>query len=54
MELLSEEPGMTGAALAENIGISKRNLETNIKKLKEPGVLIRHGSSKKGYWEVIN
>lgn len=53
VEMLSEDSGMTGAVLAEQIGISKRNIETNIKKLKELGVLIRHGSSKGGYWEVV-
>lgn len=53
VEMLSANSGMTGAALAEQIGISKRNIETNIKKLKELGILIRHGSSKGGYWEVL-
>ena len=32
VEMLSVDSGMTGAALAEQIGISKRNRETNIKK----------------------
>lgn len=52
VEMLSADSGLTGAALADQIGISKRNIETNIKKLKELGILIRHGSSKGGYWEV--
>jgi len=49
VELLSTDSRMTGAALAEKIGISKRNIETNIKKLRESDVLIHHGSSKGGY-----
>lgn len=53
VEMLSEDYGLTGAVLAEQIGISKRNIETNIKKLKDLGILIRHGSSKGGYWEVV-
>lgn len=53
VEMLSEDSELTGVALAEQIGISKRNIETNIKKLKELGILIRHGSSKGGYWEVV-
>lgn len=53
VELLAEDSRMTGAALAKQIGISKRSIESNIQKLKELGVLIRHGSSKGGYWEVI-
>ena len=38
--------------LADRIGIASRNIESNIKKLKELGILIRHGSPKNGYWEV--
>lgn len=53
VEMLSAEPRATGAVLAEQIGISKRNIEANIKSLKEQGVLVRHGSSKSGYWEVV-
>ena len=39
--------------LADRIGIASRNIESNIKKLKELGILVRHGSPKNGYWEVI-
>ena len=53
VELLSEDNSLTGTGLAEKIGISKRNIESNIKKLKSMGILIRHGSSKSGYWEVV-
>ncbi len=52
IDLLSENVQMSGTELAERIGISKRNIETNIKKLKEKGVLIRHGSARAGYWEI--
>lgn len=40
--------------LAEKIGIVSRNIENNIKKLKEYGILIGHGSPKNGYWEIID
>ena len=53
LELLSANPQLTGAVLAEQIGIAKRNIETNIRNLKELGLLVRHGSNKEGYWEVI-
>lgn len=52
VSMLSKEPHLTGAALAKQIGLSKRTIETNVKKLKELGVLIRHGSPKSGYWEI--
>ena len=32
--------------LADRIGIASRNIESNIKKLKELGILIRHGRRK--------
>ena len=54
INLLSEQPEMTGAQLAEQIGISKRNIENNIKTLRELGMLIRHGSARNGYWEVVS
>ena len=44
---------MSAVRLAEQLGISSRNVEKNIKKLKEYGILIRHGSPKNGYWEIV-
>lgn len=53
LELLSEDAQMNGTRLAERIGVSKRSIEINIRKLKERGILIRHGSPKSGYWEIL-
>ncbi len=53
LDVLSDAPTVTALELAEQIGISKRNIEVNIKKLRELGLIIRHGSSKSGYWEVV-
>lgn len=39
--------------MADQIGVARRNIEANIKKLKERGILIRHGSPKNGYWEIV-
>lgn len=52
VRLLWENNQLSAAKLAENIGIASRNIETNIKKLKDMGLLVRHGSPKNGYWEV--
>ena len=43
---------MSATLLAKEIGISSRKVENNIKKLKELGILQRHGSPRKGYWEI--
>ncbi len=54
LELLSQDAGLSAKKMAEMIGISSRNIESNIKKLKKSGLLLRHGSPKKGYWEIVN
>lgn len=38
--------------LAKQLGLGSRSIEKNIKKLKDYGLLIRHGSPKNGHWEV--
>ncbi len=53
LDLLSLNSKLSAAKLADQIGIASRNVESNIKKLKEKGILIRHGSPKSGYWEII-
>ena len=35
-----------------DVGVSCKIIEKNIKKLKDYGLLIRHGSPKNGHWEV--
>ena len=52
LALLRENPRMTGNQLADEVGISKRNIEENIRKLKELGVIVRRGSSKSGFWDI--
>ena len=54
LSLLSRDAQLSASKMAEQIGISRRNIESNIKKLKEQGILIRHGSPKNGYWEIVN
>lgn len=53
LEYLLENPRYSAVVLGEKIGISSRKVENNMKKLKDRGLLIRHGSPKKGYWEVV-
>ncbi len=54
LELLSVDACLSAAKMAKQIGISGRNVEANIKKLREKGILIRHGAPKSGYWEIVN
>ena len=53
LDLLSETTRLSVSKIAEHIGISRRNVESSIKKLEDQGVLVRHGSPKNGYWEII-
>lgn len=52
IELLSRNPSMSMAALADEIGISQKGIEKQISKLKKDGVLRRIGPDKGGKWEV--
>ena len=36
------------------IGVASRNIENNIKKLKKYGIIIRLGSQKNSYWEIVD
>ena len=54
MNLLLYDRQLSAAKIAEQLSMGSRSIEKNIKKLKELGILIRHGSPKNGYWEVID
>ena len=54
LKLLMENNRLSAVKLAEKIGVASRNIENNIKKLKELDIPVRHGSPKNGYWEVID
>ena len=53
MNLLLSDKQLSAAKIAEQLDLGSRSIEKNIKKLKEYGILIRHGSLKSGYWEII-
>lgn len=50
---LNSNPGMIAQDLADTLGITRRAVEKQIKKLRELHVLTRQGSAKNGLW-VIN
>jgi predicted HTH transcriptional regulator len=53
LKLLRDNPKLSAAKAAEQIGLSSRQVERIIKKLKDRGKLVRHGSDHGGYWEVV-
>ena len=53
ISLLLEDEGLSAVKIAKQLGLGNSTVEKNMKKLKEKGLLIRHGSPKNGYWEVV-
>ena len=51
--MLSENNRLSAAKLAKEIGVASRNIENNIKKLKSCDILVRRGSPKNGYWDIL-
>ena len=52
LDLMKENPSITLQQIAEKIGLSKRAIEMQVKKLREQGKVNRIGATKKGLWEV--
>ena len=52
INILSIDARLPAAKIAEELCISSRSVEKNIRKLKEYGILVRHGSPRNGYWEI--
>ena len=51
--LLKQDGTLTAKILAGTLGITQRQVERMIAKLKREGSLIRHGANKNGFWEVV-
>ena len=52
IELMRKTPKISAKAIASEIGIASRNVETNISFLKKAGLVERVGSPKGGHWVV--
>lgn len=50
--LMCENPESTLDEIAEAIGVTRRTIEKQVKKLKEAGIVVRVGSNKSGVWKV--
>ena len=54
IDLIKEDPNISTQDMADIIGIDRRNIARNLKKLQENGIVKRIGPDKGGYWEVVN
>ena len=53
LDCIKEDKYISAKKIAEKIGVSGRTVENNIKKMKESEMVVRHGSPKSGYWEIM-
>ena len=53
LDCIAEDKYISVKKIAERIDISRRTVENNIKKMKESDIVVRHGSPKNGYWEIM-
>ena len=54
LDMIKNDPKITAAAMAMDLGISTRGVEKNLRQLRESGVLKRIGSPTfGGYWEIV-
>ncbi len=53
LDAIKQNPHVTQGELSAIVGIARKNIISNMKKLQEAGLLVRHGADKNGWWEVI-
>ena len=52
IDVIKKNPYVTQEELADIIGITKKSVTVNMKKLQENGSIKRIGANKNGYWQV--
>ena len=52
--LLRQDGNMSANMLSVSVGVTERQVQRILAKLKAEGKIIRHGANKNGYWEVID
>lgn len=53
LALLKQDGRLTANVLASSIGLTQRQVQRILAKLKEENRIVRHGASKNGFWEVV-
>ncbi len=51
--LLRQDGSMSANKLSISVGITERQAQRILAKLKSKGKFVRHGANKNGYWEVV-
>lgn len=53
IKLIIENPKISKMEMAKKVGISTTAIDKNITSLKQNGFLLRVGSDRAGYWEIV-
>ena len=53
LEAIENNPNITQEELAEIVGITRKSIISNMKKLQENGLIKRIGADKNGHWQII-
>ena len=53
IDAIKANPYVTQEELAEIVGIARKNIIANMKKLQENGLIKRIGADKNGHWQIL-
>lgn len=53
LKIISDDNKASATYIAKRMLVTQRTVERYIKKLREEGKLVRHGSARGGYWEIV-
>lgn len=54
LSLLEDDPHITRKAIASQLGITIDGVRYHIDKMKEAGLIVYVGTSRNGYWKILN
>ncbi|MDD7417743.1 MAG: winged helix-turn-helix domain-containing protein, partial [Spirochaetales bacterium] len=53
IDVIKENPFVTQEELSSIVGIARLNINKNMKKMQEQGIIKRVGADKNGHWEIL-
>jgi len=54
LSIISNNNRITATEMAKDLSVTKRTVERYIKELRDEGRLVRKGSARGGYWEIVS
>lgn len=53
LNAMRQDPKVSAAKIAIQLGVSSRSIEKHIRTMREKGIIRRIGPDKGGYWEML-